>query len=204
MTRINTLLPRLAATLAILVFAAAAVEGRVVRRAVSNESCDALTAFQQRVDAYAALHRRLAASLPPLAGRDYQSAAAGRVYLSSAIKTARATARQGDIFGADATRFFRIVIAEAMPPLQQTMFADLMDEDGRLLRGDHPMIHSSFPSWQAGELPASVVFMLPTLPPELEYRLFDYDLVLWDVSADLIVDVLPYVVPPPASDAMYR
>ena len=46
--------------------------------------------------------------------------------------------------------------------------------------------------------------MLPTLPTELEYRIAGYDLVLWDVSADLIVDVLPYAMAHPGSDAIYR
>lgn len=34
-------------------------------------------------------------------------------------------------------------------------------------------------------------FMLPTLAPELEYRIVHYDPLLWDVTADLIIDVLP-------------
>jgi hypothetical protein len=40
---------------------------------------------------------------------------------------------------------------------------------------------------------------LPPLPEDLEYRLIDHDLVLWDSHADLILDVLPDAVGRPSS-----
>ena len=39
----------------------------------------------------------------------------------------------------------------------------------------------------------------PPLPADLEYRLVDYYLVLWDAHADLILDVLPDAIPRPSS-----
>jgi hypothetical protein len=204
MTNMPSTLLRVAASLMLAVLAVATVDGRVVRRPFADETCTPLGAFEQRLEAYAVLHRDLAASLPPLGSHpDRHLAAVARAYLASAIKVARATARQGDIFTPEATRFFRMVFAETTSARFGT-FAPLMDEDGRVLSGIHPDIHTPFPVGATQEVPASTLFMLPTLPPELEYRIVDYDLVLWDVDADLIVDVLPYVVADPASDLMYR
>jgi hypothetical protein len=65
-------------------------------------------AFKERVEAYASLHRKLAASLPPLGSRiDRQSVMAARKFLASAIRAARPNASQGDIFTTEATVAFR-------------------------------------------------------------------------------------------------
>jgi hypothetical protein len=203
MTNLPSLFPRLTATLAVALLAGATLDVSAARGQSTDESCAALVSFQQRVEAYAALHRQLAASLPPLGsspGR--QSLLVSRTFLAAAIRAAR-PARQGDIFTPDATLFFRRVLAEAARA-DDSLLAPMMDEDGRLVPGNHPRVHSPFPSWGTRELSASAVFMLPTLPPELEYRIVEYDLVLWDVYADLIVDVLPYALAHPQSDLMYR
>ena len=202
MTNVPSVVPRIAASLMIAVLAVITVDGRVVRRESTDRTYAALDIFQQRVEAYAALHRRLA-PMPLGSALDRRSLTITRTVLASAIVAARATARQGDIFTPDAARFFRMVIRETTSAADLGM-ASLMDEDGRLLPGIHPAIHTPFPAWETRELPATTLFMLPTLPLELEYRIVDYDLVLWDVSADLIIDVLPYAVAHPASDAIYR
>src|SRR5690349_15999278 len=68
---------------------------------------DAFTPFQERVDTYVALHRTLAASLPPLGSRDRHATTIARRYLASAIRAARPGARQGDIFAAASVPAFR-------------------------------------------------------------------------------------------------
>src|SRR6266540_2440432 len=203
MTNVPAVLPRIAASLMIALLAVTTVDGRVVRRESTNRTYAALAVFEQRVEAYAALHRRLA-PMPLGSALDRRSLTIARTVFASAIVAARATARQGDIFTPDAARFFRMVIRETTSAADVGKAVPLMDEDGRVLPGIHPEINMPFPAWETRELPASTLFMLPTLPRELEYRVVDYDLVLWDVSADLIVDVLPYAVAHPASDAIYR
>ncbi len=199
---LSMLLPRMAATLAIAAVAVATVDGQVGRGGAIAETSTALLVFEQRVAAYAELHRALAASVLPPGTR--HSAAISTGPLASAIKTARATARRCDIFTSEAARLFRAIIRGATSATDFGLAGPLMDEDGRLLPGVHPGIHAPLPIWDARELPASTLLMLPALPRELEYRIVDYDLVLWDVTADLIVDVLPYALAHPANDAMYR
>ena len=63
------------------------------------------------------------------------------------------------------------------------------DELGRALVNDR---------WRGTALttmPPDLLAVLPPLPPELEYRFVHRDLVLWDVRADLIVDVLRDAIP---------
>lgn len=203
MTNLPSRFPRLTVTVATALLAISAIDVPAARAQSVDESCAALGTFQARVEAYASLHRELAAALPPLGSQSSRkSLVVARTFLATAIRAAR-PARQGDIFTPEATLFFRGVLAEAARA-DDSLLAPMMDEDGRLMPGNHPRVHSPLPAWETRELAASTVFMLPTLPSELEYRIVEYDLVLWDVYADLIVDVLPYALAHPQSDLMYR
>ena len=44
-------------------------------------------------------------------------------------------------------------------------------------------------------MPPDLLAVFPRLPSELDYRFVHRDLVLWDVRADLIVDVLRDAIP---------
>jgi hypothetical protein len=44
-------------------------------------------------------------------------------------------------------------------------------------------------------MPFVLLAALPALPTGIYYRLIDHDLLLWDVDANLIVDVLPDALP---------
>ena len=50
-------------------------------------------------------------------------------------------------------------------------------------------------------MPPDILHVLPPLPDELQYRLVDRDLVLIDMHADLVVDILPGALPDRASDS---
>jgi len=56
-------------------------------------------------------------------------------------------------------------------------------------------VHDTYPEWATHEVPMVVLERLPLLPDELEYRLIGRTLVLWDIDADLILDVLPDAIP---------
>ena len=44
-------------------------------------------------------------------------------------------------------------------------------------------------------MPPELLAALPRLPPELEYRFIDRDLVLRDIDANLIIDFVPEAIP---------
>jgi hypothetical protein len=204
MTNLRTLLPRLAISVAIGSLAITTLGAHVVRQEEPPRPDRAFTAFHNRLDAYVALHRKLAMSLPPLGSRDRHGTTIARHYLASAIRGARPHARQGDVFASEAVPAFRTAIDDTMRAVDFGMLAPLMDENGRLLSGTHPAVNADFPVLDARELPPLMLAALPALPEELEYRFVDYDLVLWDVYADLVVDVIPYALSYPQGSPMYR
>jgi hypothetical protein len=160
----------------------------------------ALRAFEERIGEYAALHRRLEEPLPPL--KPYTSPRAvllRRTYLRTAIKTARPNARQGDIFAPPVARLFRDLITNALAGRDaEAMLRDLFEEQPTLY-AFHPRVYEQYPDWATHEMPLILLLRLPVLPEDIEYRLVDHDLVLWDIDADLIVDVLPGAVSRPTT-----
>src|SRR4051812_41488430 len=110
MTNLNRLTQPANAGLAMALLAAVTIQADLGGQTTQYAS-QGFVAFQQRVEAYAVLHRNVAASLPPLGSRmDQQSVRAARTLLASAIRAARQDARQGDIFTTEATVAFRRVI----------------------------------------------------------------------------------------------
>ena len=203
MTTAPRALRQLAACLAIGVSAVATL-GASPQYDRAQDSA-AIQAFTERAEAYAVAHRSLAASLPALGSRlDRHTLLISRAFLASAIRAVRPNGRQGDILTPAVARIVRDVLADAVDEGDLGTVVSAMDEEGRMLSGIHPRLYDPFPVGETIELPASVLYRLPTLPAELEYRIVDFDLVLWDVYADLIVDVLPYAIAHPASDQIYR
>jgi hypothetical protein len=55
-------------------------------------------------------------------------------------------------------------------------------------------------SWALGNaMPPCVLHALPELPIELQYRFVGVDLILIDIHADLVVDILRDAIPAPTS-----
>ena len=151
----------------------------------------ALSAFTARVAAYATLHRDVARSLPTLRSfTDPEEGLAAAANLRNAIRAARRNAREGALFGSAAAvlrRDTRRALRQAgLEPsaLIAEMLAD-REEGAR-----EPAVNETFP-WAVGNaMPPLVIRALPSLPAELEYRLVGPDLILIDVRANLVVDIL--------------
>lgn len=156
----------------------------------------ALRDFQQRTGEYAALHRRLEGPLPPPEpSGSPKSFLLSRTHLASAIRTARPNARRGDIFTPAVSRLFRDIITNALAGHDaEAMMRDLSCEHPKV-RAFHPRVYDHYPDWATHEMPAILLQKLPPLPEDIEYRVLDHDLVLWDIHADLIIDVLPDAIP---------
>jgi hypothetical protein len=161
-----------------------------------NEADDiaALQSFDRNVNTYAEFHRRLEF---PLSARrissDPEAIARETKALATAIRAARPGER-GVIFTpevADLLRF-RLANTEAAHDYVGIVLAAL-DEDtppAPVARVNHPVPWTgSAPVWPA------ILRALPALPPEIEYRFVNRDLVLVDVDANLIVDVLDEALP---------
>jgi hypothetical protein len=147
-------------------------------------------AFTHRVEQYVALRGRLEEPLPGFdARRDPWSLLLTRRYLASAIRTARSRASLGDIFMPDVAPLFRTAIANAVAETD----VEGLGNDG-LAPGEFAVdlvINEPVPAWAMAAVPPALLARLPRLPDNVEYRLVNGTLVLWDAHAELLIDALP-------------
>lgn len=158
-----------------------------------------LNDFDQRIDRYVRLHRRLERDLPPehLFG-DLEDMPIAVDALHNAMVDARPNSRAGTFFTPGVaelltTRLARTITAAGLTPAEAMVAMNLgyrerhpqAQVDGRIPPGRHVRV------WPA------LLAVLPALPEELEYRFIGWDLVLVDVHADLIVDILKNALPVP-------
>jgi hypothetical protein len=55
----------------------------------------------------------------------------------------------------------------------------------------HPTVNETYTMTPLYRVPQEVRLGLPTIPPELDYRIAGHDLVLWDLYAGIVVDFVP-------------
>jgi hypothetical protein len=157
----------------------------------------ALQDFDRRVDWYVRLHRRLARNLPPvhLFG-DLEDMPIAVEELHAAMVDARPNARAGGFFTPGVAevliaRLERVAGAGRPPDRVTPLYL------GFNHRVPVPQVNSRVPAGRYTRLWPALLAVLPALPEELEYRFIGSDLVLVDVHADLIVDVLKGALPVP-------
>jgi hypothetical protein len=154
-----------------------------------------LADFAQRVRAYADLRYRAARAIGPLRSMD-DPAEIRRATdaLAAAVVRARAGARQGDIFTPAIAPLIRRAIGATCEGHYDRLLA-LVNEDLEAPLPP-PVVHARWPA--GAPLPTmtpDLLAALPPLPPGLQYRFVGRDLVLHDIDANLIVDVLPAAIP---------
>ena len=154
-----------------------------------------LAAFDQSVKDYMDLHRRMAKMRPPLqVTADPVQLREAVDSLGQAIRLARPAAQRGDVFNSSVADVFRRRIECALWRFDVT---DLVAEMGEDEEPDSPVpvVNGPFP-WSSGNaIWPSVLAALPQLPEELEYRFVGADLVLIDIPANLVVDILEGALP---------
>jgi hypothetical protein len=153
--------------------------------------------FNRRVYGYLAVRRQVEQVVSgPRVSSDRQEILKAADALAGAIQTARATARQGDIFSpsiaADFRRQIRSVLAR-----DGRRAADLgADRAPDLVRPPlQPIVNGRFDWGLDAVMPPALIEGLPPLPDELQYRFVGRDLMLIDIVAGLVVDVLPRALP---------
>lgn len=151
-----------------------------------------LTAFAQATHEYALLHRRLEAVIGPLEfGMSVDAINRNIVELAAAIRAERPAAKRGEFFSPALSADLRGRVRTAID--EHGLFAD--DLHGRVDGVDYGrvdlQVNGTFPWVLGAAMAPCVLAALPALPPELLYRIVDRDLVLIDVHAGLIVDILP-------------
>jgi hypothetical protein len=150
--------------------------------------------FKKRIDAYIKIHNEADAKVPSLRKTDDPKEISDREKaLGEMIMTLRAGARPGEIFAPDYQPYFIRIV--------QDDFKQRSAEDRKALIVELPAkmkvdINTVYPTTIAlATFPPLLLRKLPNLPPDLEYRIVGRSLILRDVKANLIVDILRDVVP---------
>jgi hypothetical protein len=148
--------------------------------------------FQARLDAYVALQRRLTRSLGATATFTDEEGDMVRDQLRAVLVAARPLARQGDFFTPSMARVVTGRIDRALLRGIAAMPLRLYEP----LSGEPPpAVNQAFP-WVAMSVEWPALFReLPALPPELGYAVWGRDLVLVDMDANFVLDVLPGALP---------
>jgi hypothetical protein len=185
--------------LIILVYGMVASAGHAAAQQATNATAAAVAEFNKQVKAYMALHVKEEGSLQdvkkgatPAEVQAFEKALAGR------IKTARATAKQGDVFVADVVPVFRKIFADYYQRRSGREKRLLFDE----VPNFKPEVNMTYPvNAPKATFPPRLSLALPDLTDELEYRLVATSLILRDSEANLIVDYIPNVLPPSTKPA---
>ena len=179
----------------LLVSGACRDETPAPQAAVTEPTASAVAEFNKRIEEYLALHKRVARPLGEIDDTKNPAEITGReVALGKAIAAARAEAKPGAIFASEIAAVLKKIIADTYrrsPAVRETTkdaeaeLPDFTPEVNQVYPPTHPL----------ATFPATLLKVLPTLPEELEYRFVTHHLILRDVEANLIVDVLPNAVP---------
>ena len=181
-------------TLSLAVLAACGKGAREPERV--DPTAEAFADFSKRVDEYVALRNKLADSVTPLDDTKSQAEISARADgLARAIIAARANAKPGDLLTAEVASVIATLVKEEYSrrpaPVQETR-DDQQDE----LPDFTPTVNQIYPTtYPLATFPASLLPLLPRLPEPVEYRIVQRYLILRDVEANVILDVMPNAVP---------
>lgn len=181
--------------LSLLAFVAPGAARRA-RDPQDSEAARDFKPFLDRVRAYVKMQKSLEASLPALKPTtdparivDYQRS------LARKIVDARRDALSGDIFTHEAAERFRKIIHKAFDGSEGHLARKTMQQDtpfkvvplhvNDMFNDDVPLTTT----------PPTLMLKLPELPPGLAYRFVGRDLVLKDIKAELVVDLIPNALP---------
>jgi hypothetical protein len=171
--------------------------GRAAAQNAVNPDAALTQDFEKRVADYVKLHKSAEATPAPLKKpttspekiRHHQHE------LRVTIVSLRSHAVQGNIFTPQIAAEFRRLIGIAYQADARHIRASFQEgEPGtRIVR---VRVNNEYPDdMPLQTMPSSLLLNLPALPPELEYRVVGRTLVLRDIGANLIVDIIRGAIP---------
>jgi hypothetical protein len=156
--------------------------------------------FERRVADYMKLHAQAVkdSQTAPKASASPQEIVDYQHQLTAKIRDLRPQATQGEIFTPQIRGLFERLIATALRgPDGPKIRKSYEHAEGPAVRGVKLNVDQAYPDGlPLQSMPPSLLLNLPKLPKELEYRFVGRELVLRDVPANLIVDVIPDVITP--------
>jgi hypothetical protein len=153
--------------------------------------------FGQRVDAYVKLRDSLAAGMGPLDETKSQAEIAARATtLATLIQRTRDSAKQGDLFTPEFATLATTLIKTEYK-VETDSIVEQREDAQEELPNFVPAVNMLYPTtYPLATFPATLLKLLPPLPTDkIEYRIVTHYLILRDVEANLIIDVMPNAVP---------
>lgn len=150
--------------------------------------------FKKRIDAYIKIHNEAESKVPSLKRTDDPKEISDREKaLGQMIMSLRPGAQPGEIFAPEYQPYFVKIVQD---DIKARSIADRKALVAELPKNVKLDINTIYPTTLPLEtFPAALLRKLPDLPPDLEYRIVARSLILRDVKANLIVDILRDVVP---------
>ncbi len=160
-----------------------------------NADSKVLAGFTERVTEYIKLRKQAADKLQALKPTTSQASINHHErQLAHQIREAREHAHQGDIFTLEISEVFRRLIVLAVKGSSGAQMKQSLrraEPVNLVLRVNRPY-PDGFPLQSS---PPTLLANLPPLPKELDYRIVGQNLILRDVEANLIIDVLTRAIP---------
>ena len=160
-----------------------------------NADAAVISDFMKRVEAYAALHRKVDSGLqePPRDGRPENFIMHEQAF-AKAIQRERPAAAPGDIFTKPMRNIVRRLLASVFRgPAGRDIKKSILDEETSHIS---LRVNMQYPEGAPlSTMPLQILKGLPKLPDGLEYRFIGQRLILLDAHARLIVDVVDRVFP---------
>ena len=154
----------------------------------------AIAEFTRDVHAYANIHGIVAASMPSeKMYTDPEQLQRHIDRLADALRTERAAARIGDVFKPAIASLFKRRLAHEIR--RSALRGGTLEPEQPALDESRLQVNDAFPWIAQPAVSPAILAALTPLPLGLEYRFIDRDLVLVDVGANLVVDILENALP---------
>jgi hypothetical protein len=151
--------------------------------------------FEKQVKQYVEFRNKLRANAPKLSKDSTpEQLNAYRTALEQSLRTARANAKQGDLFRLETAGYIRRTLktefqGKDRKELRETVFET--ETQGVVLRVNYPYAQTA----ELSEMPATLLAKLPQLPKEVRYRFVGRYMLLVDRESNVILDYMPEALP---------
>jgi hypothetical protein len=175
--------------------ASAQTTGPAAQAQVSPKHKEAFAAFEARVKEYVSLREGIEGKMPKLS-KDArpEEIEAHKTALQEAVRSARTSAKPGDIFMAEAAQHIREVIkSELKPATKQEVRQTVLESEVKAvpLRVNYPYPETE----EQIEMPPTLLLKLPQLPKQVKFRYVGRNMLLVDRENGLIIDFMPDALP---------
>jgi hypothetical protein len=175
--------------------ARAQTTGPAAQVEVSPKHREAFAAFEASVKKYVAMREELEGKMPKLPKEATpEQIEKHKAALQTAVRAARASARQGDIFTPVAAGHIREAIkADAPAEVKREVREAVLESEVKNvpLRVNYPYPESE----EMLEMTPTLLLRLPQLPKQMRFRYMGRNLLLMDRENGLIIDFMPDALP---------